>query len=144
MNARRLYRIVAAIFVLFAAGHTIGFLGFKPPTPEAVAVRDAMAAVHFPVGHSSFSYGGFYVGFGLYVTLYLLFSAYLAWHLSAMAGSLPQAVGKLGWIFCGVQIVSLVLCVTYFSVVPATLAAVLVGCLGWAARMVDKSQPTPG
>jgi hypothetical protein len=78
MNARRLYRIAAAIFVLFAARPHTQVRGFKPPTPAAAAVRDAMANVHFQVGHASFSYGGFYVGFRLYVTAHLLFSVYLS------------------------------------------------------------------
>ncbi len=82
MNAKVLYRIAAVMYLLFAAGHTFGFLGFRPPTAEALAVRDAMTNVHFQVGHASYSYGGFYVGFGLYVTAYLLFSAFVAWHLS--------------------------------------------------------------
>ena len=96
MNARVLYRIAAVMFVLFAAGHTFGFLSFQPPTAEALAVRDAMTNVHFQVGHASFSYGGFYTGFGLYVTAYMLFSAYVAWHLSGLAGSLARGRRAVG------------------------------------------------
>ncbi len=136
MNAKVLYRIAAIMFVLFAAGHTLGFLGFRPPTAEAMAVRDAMTNVHFQVGHASFSYGGFYVGFGLYVTAYLLFSAFLAWHLSGLAGSSPEAAAPLGWVFCAVQIASLVLSLIYFSVKPAMLSGILVVCLGWAAARI--------
>ena len=119
MNAKTLYRIAAVLFFLFGLGHTFGFLAFKPPTPEALAVRDAMMNVHFQVGHASFSYGGFYVGFGLYVTTYLLFSAFLAWHLSGLAENLPNAIGALGWVFCGVQVASTILSLIYFSVGPA-------------------------
>ena len=81
MNATLFYRIAAALLVSFAAGHTFGFLRFKPPTSDALAVRDAMNNVHFQVRGSDFSYGGFYRGFGLTITVYLLFSAFLAWHL---------------------------------------------------------------
>ena len=42
MTARLAYRIAAAIFVLFALGHTVGFLTLKPPSVEASAVRAAM------------------------------------------------------------------------------------------------------
>lgn len=138
MSARLLYRISAVLFVLFAAGHTFGFLNFKPPTAEGLAVRDAMMNVHFQVGHASFSYGGFYVGFGLYVTAYMLFSAFLAAHLSGLAGSAPRAVGGLGWIFCGVQVASLILSAIYFSVAPAIFSGMLAACLGWAALQVAK------
>jgi hypothetical protein len=40
--------------------------------------------VHFSFGGGTFSYGGFYVGFGLFVTAYLLFSALLAWQLGGL------------------------------------------------------------
>jgi hypothetical protein len=91
MKATALYRIAAVLFIVFAAGHTVGFLGFRPPTTEAAAVRDAMKNVHFQVGGSSFTYGGFYTGFGLFATLYLLFAAYLAWHLGG--GSRHESAG---------------------------------------------------
>ena len=91
MSATRLYRIAAVLFVLFAAAHTFGFLRFKPPTEEGMAVLNAMNTVHF----AGFSYGGFYVGFGLYVSVYMIFSAFLAWHLSNVATLYPQSIGAL-------------------------------------------------
>jgi len=109
------------LLVLFAAGHTFGFLKFKPPTPEGLAVRDAMRTVHFPVGGKSFSYGGFYTGFGLFVTAYLLFSAFLAWHLGALAATNHQSIGALGWAFSGVQVASLILSWIYFAPPPTVL-----------------------
>ncbi len=128
-----LYRVAAVVLLLFAAGHTFGFLHFKPPTPEAEAVHNAMISVHFPVGRSQFSYEGFYIGFGLFVTAYLLFSAFLAWHLGGLARANPRVIGALGWAFVGVQVVSLVLSAIYFSVVPAAFSAFVAICLGWAA-----------
>ena len=58
-SARLTYRIAAAVFVLFAVGHTLGFLTFKPPTAEAAAVREAMDRAQFLGAHS---FGRFYVG----------------------------------------------------------------------------------
>ncbi len=92
MKATLLYRIASVLLILFAGGHTFGFLNFKPPSPEARAVLDAMKNVHFQVRGASFSYDGFYTGFGLTVTAYLLFSAFLAWHLGALANNNPQAM----------------------------------------------------
>jgi hypothetical protein len=136
MSPTLLYRIAALLFLLFAAGHTLGFLKFTPPTAEGVAVRDAMNNVHFQIGRATFSYGGFYVGFGLYVTVYLLFSVYLAWHLGGLASRDPGAIGALGWVFFAVQLASLVLCWIYFSVPPTVLSALVAVCLGWAALLV--------
>ena len=89
MTATLLYRIGAVVFVLFAAGHTLGFLKFKPDSAEGVAVYDSMNTVRLPVGSGKLTYGDFYRGFGLFCTLYLLFAAYLAWYLGSLAQSNP-------------------------------------------------------
>jgi hypothetical protein len=123
------YRIAAALFVLFALGHTIGFLTFKPPTAEGLAARDAMNNAHFG---ANLSYGGFFVGFGLYVSLYLFFSAFLAWYLGRLAAVLPKAIGALGWAFFAVQLGSVALSYIYFSGPPAIFSALVAACLGWA------------
>ena len=47
MNATILYRIAAVLLILFAVGHTLGFLSFKPASAEGQAVRDAMNSVRF-------------------------------------------------------------------------------------------------
>jgi hypothetical protein len=133
MSARSLYRSSAVLFVLFAAGHTFGFLRFRPTSPDALAVRDAMTNVHFRVGHASFTYGGFYTGFGLYITLYMLFSALLSWQLGDLAMSAPQSVRTLSWIFFGVQVAGLILSMVYFSAAPAVLSGLVAAFLGWSA-----------
>jgi len=35
MSATLLYRMAAVLFVLFAVGHTYGFLTLRPPSAEA-------------------------------------------------------------------------------------------------------------
>ena len=37
MSATLLYRIAAGLLLLFAVGHTLGFLGFKPASVEGLA-----------------------------------------------------------------------------------------------------------
>lgn len=137
MKPTLLYRIAAVLFVLFAAGHTIGFRRFVPPSTEGLAVRDAMNDVHFVLHGGSYSYGGFYNGFGLSVSVYLLFSAFLAWHLGSLAAREPKAIGALGWAFCAMQVLQLTICVTYFFVPPMVFSATVALCLGaaaWRAR----------
>jgi hypothetical protein len=138
-RAKLLFRIASVLLVLFAAGHTFGFLRFKPPSPEAQVVRHAMDSVRFQAGRGNFSYGGFYTGFGLYITVYLLFAAFLAWHLGSFAGTNPRAIRPLAWAFFAVQVVSLVLSLIYFSAAPAAMSALLAVCLGWAAWLVERA-----
>lgn len=139
MSPTLLYRIVAVLLVLFAAGHTLGFLGFKPPSPEAAAVRDAMNAVQFDFKGANYSYGNFYTGFGLTITAYLVFAAFLSWHLGSLAAAQPQSIGALGWAFVAVQAACLLISLKYFFVLPSILSAVVVLGLAWAAWLVNNA-----
>jgi hypothetical protein len=122
-----LYRIAASLLVLFAVLHTMGFLTFKPPTLEGQAVLESMNSVHFQMGDKSFSYGEFYRAFGLCITVYMLFLAYVAWLLSR------TPMKGLGWGLFAVQAASLVLAVVYFSTPQISFTAILSACTGWAA-----------
>ena len=141
MTATLLYRIAAFVLVLFAAGHTLGFIKFKPPTPEGVAVQQSMDQVRFQLGSKSYSYGDFYRGFGLFCTAYLLFAAFLAWHMGEMARNTPQAIGALGWVFFALQVAGIVLSWKYFVPPPAIFSAVLAILTGWASWLVNSAKP---
>ena len=135
-KAAILYRIASVILILFAIGHTVGFLRFKAPSVEGQGVWDSMRSVHFPLSGNNRSYAEFYVGFGLFATLYLLFAAYLAWYLGGLARSNPQAIGALGWMFFAVQIVCLILSWKYFLPPPVVLSGLAAICIGWASWLV--------
>jgi hypothetical protein len=136
MNATHLFRIAAVLLILFALGHTLGFLHFVPTTAEGRAVLDAMRTVTFEAQGSVRTYEAFYVGFGLNVSVYLVFSAFLAWHLGQLARVRPDAIGWMGWALCLVQLAGLVLALRYFFIAPAVFSVLLVVCLGWAAWKV--------
>jgi len=137
MTATLLYRIAAVVLLLFALGHTLGFLTFKPRNPEGAAVFASMNSVHLQVGNGKLTYGGFYRGFGLFCTLYLLFAAYLAWHLGGVAQSNPQAIGTLGWAFFILQLGSIAVSWIYFLPPPVVFSAIVAICAGWAAWLVS-------
>jgi len=140
MKATWLYRIAAILFLLFATGHTIGFLKFVPSTPEGRAALDAMNNVQLQPG-AAYSYGGFYRGFGLFVTIYFLFAAFVAWHLGELARKFPAAAGSLPWTFFGLQLVGLALCWKYFSPPPVVFSALVALCVGCAALLVPSAPP---
>lgn len=141
MNATLLYRIACVVLVVFAAGHTFGFLKFRPASAEGLAVHDAMNNVHIDIKGSSFTYGDFYTGFGLMVTAYLLFAAFLAWHLGTLAREQPMAIGALGWAFVAVQAVCVAVSLRYFFLLPSILSIVIVICLAWAAWLAGVAKP---
>jgi hypothetical protein len=136
MKATWPYRIAAVLFVMFAAGHTFGFLTFQPASAEGRAVFNAMNSVHFAEDGATYSYGNFYRGFGLSCSVSMLFSAFLSWHLGSLARAMPQAIGALGWIFFAVQLAGLALSLKYFGLPPAMFSALAAICLGWAAWLV--------
>jgi len=127
------FRIAAGLMLLFAIGHTMGFLTFQPPSVEGQNVWKAMNAVHFSAGSSTFSYGGFYKGFGLFITAFQLFAAWLAWCLSSMARRGTPGVRTIAWGMSILQLGSLVLSLRYFSAGPVVLSGLTAACLIIAA-----------
>jgi hypothetical protein len=142
MKATILFRIIAVLFLIFAAGHTFGFLTFKPPTQEGLAVRDAMNNVHFEEQGKIFSYGGFYRGFGLSATASMLFEAFLAWYLGSMARRGSREVAAIGWAFFLQQVAGLVLSWLYFGIPPMVLSALVAILIGTATWMAMKKAAT--
>jgi hypothetical protein len=136
ISATLAYRVAAVLLLLFAVGHTLGFLGFRPSSAEGLAVLESMNSVLFEFNGRNSSYGQFYKGFGLIVTAYLLFSSFLAWHLGGIARTHPRAIGLLAWAFVFVQFACLVLNVLYFFLVPVLLSAGVVVCLAWAGWLL--------
>ena len=141
MKPTLLYRIAAVLYVLLAAAHTIGFQRFVPPTAEGVAVRDAMFNTHFALHGGTFTYGGFYIGFGLSVGIYMLFAAFLAWHLGSLAKRDPSAIGALGVVFCAMQVAQLMICLAYFFTAPIVFESVIALVLALAAWGVRRQSP---
>src|SRR5258708_19576578 len=80
MKSIWLYRTAAVGFVLFALGHTFGFLSFRPRTAEGLTLYNATNSVHL-VTHAAYTYIMFYTRVCLLVTAYMLSSPSLRWHL---------------------------------------------------------------
>jgi hypothetical protein len=137
MRETWLYRIASILFVLFALGHTYGFLSFRPLSAEGRAVYESMNSVHLVESGRSYTYGGFYRGFGLSATISMLFWAFLCWHLGELARTNPATIGALSWAFFVVQVAGAVLSFLYFgppAIVLSLLVALLVGlAAGWRA-----------
>jgi hypothetical protein len=146
MKATWLYRIAAVIFVLFSAGHTVGFLTFVPPTAEGQSVYAAMNSVNLQLPHANggvYTYGGFYRGFGLFASVYLLLAAYLSWHLGTLVRKLPAALGALPWVFFASQLGTFAITWSYFPAGPTTFAGMSTLCLGAAALLAKSSKSNP-
>ena len=144
MTATRLYRIAALVFVLFAAGHTYGFLSLRAPSAEGRADYDSMNTVRFEVHGRSYSYGGFYRGFGLSCTVAMLLSAFLSWHLGHLARVAPAAAGFMGWAFCLLQLPGMVFSFLYFGPPPMVFSLLVALLLAGAAWLTGRGRAQEG
>ena len=136
------FRICAIILILFAVGHTVGFLMFKPPTPEGLALRTAMSETTFHFGKVVRSYADFYRGFGLFVTVYLLFAALIAWQLPNLLRASPELFRTLSAAFLTVQVAGVVLCFIFFAAVQAVFSIAVVACLSTCAPELSNVRAT--
>src|SRR5580658_123874 len=84
MKASILYRISSIFLLLFAAAHTFGFRQTDPAWGVDSLIA-SMRSVHFDVRGFSRTYWDFYVGFGLLVSIFLVFAAVFAWQLGSLA-----------------------------------------------------------
>ena len=88
-------RIASALMLLHAVLHTIGGVFGKPqPGPQQAAVT-AMKLNQFPLMGAIRSFWGFYRGFGLGITIFLMALAVVLWQLSSLARRITSPYGHL-------------------------------------------------
>jgi hypothetical protein len=137
LSSSILYRIASVLLLLFAAGHTLGF-GATKPEWGVDALISSMRTIHFDVQGFSRSYWDLFVGFGLFVTVFLLFAAVLAWQLGGASRETLHHLSGVTWslaiTFVGITIV----CCMYIFMVPIIFAAVITLCLILAAWSAGK------
>jgi len=129
MKATMLYRIASVLLFVAAVGNMYGLLNFWH-------VAAPMPPVRFPIGHADFSYAQVVLGYQVVCSMCILFAAYLAWHLSALARTTPRAIGALGWTLFTYQILGVCISWMFFSGVVRLLALVIALCIGWATWSV--------
>jgi hypothetical protein len=135
MKATKLYRIASVLLFLAAVGNTYGLLNFWH-------VAALMPRVRFPIGHADFSYAQVVLGYQVFCSMCVLFAAYLAWHLAALARTAPRAIGALGWVLFAYQILGVCVTWIFFSGIVRLLAAVIAFCIGWATWLVTARRQT--
>jgi hypothetical protein len=130
MRASLLYRISSGFLALFALGHTVGFRQVDPKW-NADSVVNGMRTVNFHVFGFDRSYWDFFSGFGLFTSVFLVFSAILTWQFGSMSREALAAIPVVRWSFAACFVLIAVLSWRYFFIPPdvlSTLAALgLVG-----------------
>jgi hypothetical protein len=135
MNASLLYRIASVLLALFAVGHTMGFRRVHPRWGVDAAIQ-SLQATRFEVQGFSRTYWGFYTGFGLFVTVLLLFTAAVAWQLGGLSREVLKAIPGITWGLAICFVVVTLLSWRYFFVAPVVFSGVIALCLlaaAWSA-----------
>jgi hypothetical protein len=138
MKPKVLYRIAAALLLLFCVGHTLGF-GTADPSWHADGLVSSMKATQFNVQGFQRSYWDFYVGFGLFVSVLLLFAALVSWQLGGLESAVLQRVKGIGWALAFCFAVNCVLSWQYFFVVPVVFSVLVTICLALATWSAGKT-----
>ena len=137
MKASRFYRIAAVLLLLFDVGHTFGFRQ-SDPNWGVDTLLGLMRSIHFDVQGFSRSYWDLFVGAGLFVSVFLLFAAVLAWQLGGLPpGTLALMRGPawaLALCFSAVTILSW----RYFFALPIVFLMLITVCLIAAAWLSAK------
>jgi hypothetical protein len=137
VKASLFYRIAAVLLLLFAVGHTLGFRQ-SDPTWGVDTLLGLMRSIHFDVQGFSRTYWDFFVGFGLFVTVFLLLAAVIAWQLGSLPAASLTHMRGIAWAFALCFAAITVLSWRYFFIVPIAFSIVITVCLTAAAWLSAK------
>lgn len=144
MKATTLYRIASVLILLFAAGHTLGFRQIDPKWGVGSLIT-SMQSIHFEAQGFDRTYWDFYIGFGFFVSVFLVFAAVFAWQLGGLPAETLSTQRGPAWslaiCFGAVAILSW----RYFFMAPLVFSVVITLCLTIAAWLSGRprSDRTP-
>jgi hypothetical protein len=126
-----LYRTAAVLILLFDLGHSAGC-----PWSDAAWAVDlgAIRSSQFHIAGFSRTYADFYVGFGLFVSVFLLLAAILAWQLGSVPMETLRQMRITAWALSLCFGAVAVLSWRYFFSIPIAFSSAITVCLvvaGW-------------
>jgi hypothetical protein len=132
MRISVLYRIASVLLLFFAIGHTLGFTKTDPKW-GVDTLLGSMRSIHFDAQGFSRTYWDFYVGFGLFVSVFLLFSAVLAWQLAGVPRQSLASMRGITSTFAVCFVAVAFLSSKFFFAVPIIFSMAIALCLIGAA-----------
>jgi hypothetical protein len=139
MKASLFYRIASVLLLLFAIGHT---LGFRQNIPEwgVSSVIDLMRSIHFDAQGFNRTYWDFFSAFGLYFSVFLLFSAVLAWQLAGLPAEIFARMRSTAWALAICFAAVTALSFRYAFTIPIVFSTLITLCL-IAAPLLPAKKP---
>jgi hypothetical protein len=132
LKARIFYRISSVLLVLFAAGHSLGFRN-RVPAWKADEVVGLMRSVHFDAQGFTRTYWDFFSAFGLLFSVFLVFTAALAWILSSLPTETLARIRSIAWALATCFVAVTALSWRYAFTTPLVFSAVITVSLTAAA-----------
>jgi hypothetical protein len=126
VTSRALYRIAAVLILLFDLGHSIGCPWSDPKWGVDTA---AMRSSHFQILGFSRTYWDFYVGFGVFNSVFLLLAAVLAWQLGSFPAQSLRIMRPTAWALSLCFAALTVLSWLYFFSIPLVFSGLITVCL---------------
>ena len=140
MKASMFYRIAAVLLLLLDAGHTSGFPWSDPKWGVDLG---SMRSTHFYIMGFSRTYWDFYVGFGLFVSVFLLLAVVLAWQLGGLPAVTLALMSGTAWAFALCFAAITVVSWRYLFIIPIAFSIVITLCLTAAAWLSAKQVSMP-
>jgi len=142
MKASVFFRIAAALLLLFAVGHT---LGFRQSDPQwgVDSLLASMRSIHFDVQGFDRTYWDLFTAAGFSVGIFYLFAAILAWQLGGLPAATLALLRGTAWAFALCFAAITVVSWRYLFVIPIVFSAVITVFLIAAAWLSAKHVPTP-
>jgi hypothetical protein len=136
LTSRVLYRVAAVLILLFDVGHSVGC---PWSDPKWGVDTTAMRSTHFQIVGFSRTYFDFYVGFGLFVSVFLLLAAILAWQLGGLPAQTAALVRLTAWTLALCFVALTVLSWMHFFTIPIVFSALITICLLGATWLSTRS-----
>lgn len=137
MNVSLLYKTSALLLVVFCAGHTSGFADTSH-FPTAAQVILSMKTARFPAQGFMRTFWNFYVGFGLFVSVFLCFAASFCWQLSKASRVTLAELRAVRWALAVSMIANTYLTWMYFFTGAIVFSTLISLCLVLAASVTPR------
>jgi len=118
-------------------------LAQKSLGPSADAVFDQMKAVRFVFNGANCTWYGFWFGFGITVSVFLLLSAVIAWQLDRVPASAWPAVSPMAWALVLSHAVNAFLAWKYFFLGPALFGVAITALLAYGTYRKSAQAASP-
>jgi hypothetical protein len=125
------FRLASYLLVFYTFGHTLGAV-IKTPQfgAESDTVVALMKSIHVQAQSADCTWYGFYRGFGIFVSIYFVFSIFAAWRLGGMSEDDKAALMPFAWALFLSHLAGAFVAFAYFFAAPMVFSTAIAALLG--------------